>query len=65
LFPTADTSAAPIGENRKVGGPATQDMSGKMIDDVVTRPPLGLLLKRKIGEEDRTRSVSCEIKLGT
>jgi hypothetical protein len=31
--PKADTSAAPIGEGGEGGGPAAQDMSGKMIND--------------------------------
>ena len=33
MIPTADDSAAPIGEGGEGGGPAAQDMSGKMIND--------------------------------
>ena len=32
-IPSADTSAAPIGEGGEAGGPAAQDMSGNMIND--------------------------------
>ena len=33
MLPTADDSARPIGEGGEGGGPAAQDMSGKMIND--------------------------------
>jgi hypothetical protein len=33
MIPTADDSAAPIGEGGEGGGPAGHDMSGKMIND--------------------------------